>query len=116
MRDFTCKRCGSHQLSYQRYVKSIMPVDIDKDGNISYCQPTVDYDDEIPVECGYICRKCGHQVYHAGQWLITESQLRWFLTTNPDTLAGQQTEFEEYLEEEERLLEERQEHYDEAYL
>ena len=111
---FNCQRCGSHRLSYQRYIKSIMPVDIDEEGNISYCQPTVDYDDEMPVECGYICRNCGHQIYHAGNWIETESQLKWFLSTNPETLSEQQIEFEEYLEEEERLQEEKQEHYDEV--
>ena len=113
---FNCKRCDSHQLSYQRYINSTMPVEIDEDGNISYQRPVVDYDDDMPVECGYVCRDCGRQVYHAGNWIETESQLKWFLTASPVTLSEQQTEFEEHLEEEERLQKEKQERYDEFHL
>lgn len=113
MRDFTCKRCDNHQLSYQRFIKSTMPVDIE-DGNISYQQPTVDYEDEMPVECGYICRDCGHQVYHAGYWITTESDLIRYLSANPDMLAEQEKEFEAYLEEEARMQKEKQERCDEV--
>ncbi|MBI9016292.1 MAG: hypothetical protein JEZ07_03415 [Phycisphaerae bacterium] len=99
MRNFQCKKCGSHQLSYQKYVKSTMPANIDTDDNINYSEPDIDFDDEMPVGCGYACQVCGHPVYHAGEWLATEAELKWFLSEIPELLIEQQREFDEYIEE-----------------
>ena len=115
MRKFKCKKCDGSELSYPKYVKSTMPVVIDEDENISYQQSIIDYDDQMPVNFGYVCSICGHQVYHAGNWLSTESELKWFLTSNTDVLDKQQREFNEHLEEQEGILEE-QEYLEELYI
>ena len=108
MNQYRCKNCDSQQLSYQHYVKAIIPVHIDEKGNIRYQHPIVDYDDDLPVEQGFICGSCGCQLYHAGEWIKTESELRWYLTAGPSVLAEQEQEFAEYLEEQVRNQEERE--------
>ena len=115
MRNYQCSGCGSNKLGYQKYVQSIMAVDIHSNGNISYGEPVVDYDDEIPTNQGYVCRKCGDHLCHTGEWLSTEQELRWYLTASPETLAEQQREFEEYVDEQVRIQQEKEEQYAEAY-
>lgn len=81
---------------------------IDQYGNISYKEPIVDHDDDLPVECGFVCRYCGCKLYHAGEWIAKESDLIWYLTADPSVLAEHEQEYQEYLEEQVRIQEEKE--------
>lgn len=112
MKAFNCIGCGGNKLGYQKYIKSVMLVDIHSNGNISYGEPVIDYDDDIPVSQGYVCRDCGCQVYHTGEWLSTEQEIQGYLSASPETLEEQQMWFDEYLDEQANLFEERQERHE----
>lgn len=112
MNNYQCESCGGQRLSYQKYLKSLMPVQINENSHISYERLIIDHNNELPVEQGYVCQDCGFKLYHAGDWISTESQLKWFLTEDPYILAELEQRFEVYLQEQAEIMEEQEQ---EAY-
>ena len=66
MNKFKCKKCKCSGLCYQQYVQSLSPVEFDPDGQISYSEPIYNDGESLAAEFGYVCKDCGHPLYHAG--------------------------------------------------
>ena len=110
LNNFNCRRCGKHNLAYEKYVKCVEPVNIKNDGHIEYAAAIIDQDNALGAEFGYVCADCGHLVYHCGRRIETEKELIDYLTAPPDKLAEEERLFEAYekevaaeQEEEERI-------------
>lgn len=113
MRKFKCKKCKCSELNYQQYVQSLSPVMIDQNGLISYSEPIYDDNKSLAAEYGYVCKNCGHFLYHAGHWIETEEHLIYYLTQEPEILQKEEEEFEEYAKFEAEQQDNNEIYYDE---
>ena len=95
---FTCQKCGAHDLSYQKYAKCITPVSLQKNGHIEYGQSIIDEDDYLATLNGFACKSCGSLVEHCGVRMESERQLVDYLTMDPSDRQQQQQEYEELVD------------------
>ncbi len=96
--EFTCRECGAHELSYQKYAKCTTPVSLKKDGHIEYGQSIFDDDDYLATLNGFACKSCGRLVEHCGFRMESERQLIDYLTMDPQVRQQQQSEYDELLD------------------
>lgn len=75
MNKFQCQHCGSTQLAYVQYIRHLIPVDVDQNGNLVYLYPVTDEDDSVVTEQGYCCGKCGQMLQYHTLWIRTEKEL-----------------------------------------
>ncbi len=94
---FTCRKCGAHELGYQKYAKCIAPVSLQENGHMEYGPSEIDEDDYLCAEDGYICLKCGSFVEHRGWRVETEKQLIDYLIMNPDVREQEEKEYGEVM-------------------
>lgn len=94
---FECKECESDKLAYQKYSKSVIPVELKKDGTIYYSDPDIDDDDYLAVSNGFCCKNCGHMLKHCGCNMETEEELLAYLTMDPEVSNKEQADYEECL-------------------
>jgi hypothetical protein len=94
---FTCQKCGDHELSYQKYAKCLTPVTVKNNNNLEYSQSMIDEDDYLAIQNGFACRSCGSLIEHCGVRMETEKQLIDYLTMEPFGRQRQQQEYEELM-------------------
>lgn len=75
MAKLKCDNCGSNQLAYQQYVRCVIPVGYDGQGNNAYNEHIYDEDPTPNTQHGYCCRNCGQMVEHHGVLIETEQSL-----------------------------------------
>lgn len=75
MNQFKCQHCGSNDLVYVQYVRQIIPVEPDQNGNLVYLYPTSEEDNSIVTEQGYCCGECGQMLQHHTHRIKTEQDL-----------------------------------------
>ena len=95
---FTCQKCGDHELGYQKYVKCVMPVTIKNDNNLEYDLSIIDEDDYLAILNSFACGACGSLVEHCGIRMETEKQLIDYLTMEPDLREKEQAEYQELID------------------
>jgi hypothetical protein len=100
---FTCVRCGSHNLAYDRYVRSTAEIEFQDDGLMTYEEPVYHDDDTIDDFGGYYCRDCGKYLAYCGMDITTERDLQIYLDIPFEERVQKQKEWER--EEQERALE-----------
>jgi len=79
MNKFRCHHCGSNKLAYTEYVRHLIPVEPDQNGNYVYLYPVTDEDDSVVTEQGYCCRECGQMLQHHTLRIQTEKELLNYL-------------------------------------
>ena len=114
MNEFSCKKCGSNELTYQNYVLNTVEVNI-SDNILHYEASKIDEKDTVHTGFGFICRKCNQPVFYLDTWLTTEEELLKYLSTDPIIIAEEERKFEEYVKEEIRQQEENEREIDETY-
>jgi hypothetical protein len=95
---FTCQKCGDHELSYQKYAKCLTPVTVKNNNNLEYGQSVIDEDDYLAIQNGFICGSCGSLVEHRGIRMETEKQLISYMTLDPGVRENEQAEYEELID------------------
>jgi hypothetical protein len=90
---FVCNNCGSSNLSYQKYVKCVTPVEIKEDETVVYRSSAIDEDDSLGVECRFCCANCGTTIYHRGDPLETEGDLLHYLSMSEDERKRQNDKY-----------------------
>ena len=95
---FECRKCGSHELGHQKYVKCVTPVSVREDGPMEYGPSEIDEDDYLAPLSGFACKSCGRLIEHCGIRLETEKQLIDYLTMEPFDRQHQQQEYAEILD------------------
>lgn len=90
---FTCRKCGAHELGYQKYAKCIAPVSLQENGHMEYGPSEIDEDDYLCAEDGFICLNCKALVEHCGWRVETEKQLIDYLTMDPDVREKEEAEY-----------------------
>ena len=108
---FTCKRCGSNKLAYQKYALCITPVDLHENGTVEYLTSTIKEDEYLATCNGFICLSCGTYVEHCGSIMETEQDLLALLNQDEETKRQQIEEYEYFIagmikEQEQRLTQE----------
>ena len=98
MVNFICKECGSTKLAYQKYVKSVVPVDLKEDGNLYYSHSSFNEDDYLGVSYGYCCSDCGHLIEHCGCHVDNENALLIYLTMDAQIQQQQELDYEAYID------------------
>ena len=106
---FECRACGSHELGYQKYVKCVMPVTINDDGQLEYSLSEIDEDDYLCTENCFICMNCKAAVEHCECKFMTEADLLDYLSMGP---AVRDKEHQAYLENLNAMLNESPEDVD----
>ena len=94
---FTCVKCGSHELGYQKYVKCIAPVKLQQNGHVEYGLSEFDEDDYICADDYFMCLNCGKAVEHCGWEMKTEKELIDYLNIDPNIRKKEEKEHEEYI-------------------
>ena len=94
---FVCKRCGSKRLKYRKYILCESDVEY-QDGVLCYLNEEYDTNDFLPVERGYVCRKCGHPVVHCGKWIDNEKDLIAYLIMDPSIRDEEQYSYDVHQE------------------
>ncbi len=95
---FTCQKCGDHELSYQKYVKCVMPVSIMDDNNLEYDLSITDEVDCLAIMNGFACGSCGSLVEHRGIRMETEKELIDYLTMDPGVREKEQAEYDQLID------------------
>ena len=78
---FKCEHCGSDRLGYQSYVRCVIPVEEDQEGNCIYSEPEYDEVSHSDLPQGYCCRDCGRLLSLYGVPVQTESDLYNYLNS-----------------------------------
>jgi len=78
---FKCKECGSGELAFSIYAKSLIPVVIKDDGQLEFLEAVVDSDDYIDGEDYFCCFSCGSQISDHTDHLQTEQELLEYLNS-----------------------------------
>ena len=94
---FECEKCGSNELAYKKYVLCVTPVVVHPDGTVEYLPSTIDEDDYLATQNGYICKTCGSYVDHCGCRMQTEKELITYLSMDPEEREQQKKDYEELL-------------------
>lgn len=94
---FKCSKCRSNRLGYQKYVKCITPVSVQKNGQLEYGLSEIDEDDYLAAFNGFCCLDCEHLVMHCGVRIETERDLLDYLTMDPEVRSKEQKEYEEII-------------------
>lgn len=92
---FTCRKCGSHRLGFQKYVKCVSPVFLRGDGFVKYGISEFNEDDYLCTLDGFICMECKALIEHCGCRLETEPELNAYLSLDPMVREQQQREYDE---------------------
>lgn len=92
---FSCRKCGSHDLGYQKYVKCISPVFLQGDGFVKYSDSEFDEDDSLCTQNGFMCMNCKSLIEHCGCRLETEPEILSYLAMDPAVRDQQQREYDE---------------------
>ena len=95
---FECRKCGSHELGHQKYVKCVMPVSVKEDGLMEYGPSEIDEDDYLAPLSGFACKSCGRLIEHSGVRLETEKQLIDYLAMEPFSRQRQQQQHQELID------------------
>lgn len=94
---FTCRKCGSHELGYHKYVKCITPVSIQETGQMEYGPSNCDEDDYICADNCFICQNCKAFVSHCGWKMETEKELIDYLNMDPKVREKEEKEHGEHI-------------------
>lgn len=76
MIEFVCQHCGSYRLGYQSYVRCIVPVEENQNGNYIYAEPKYDDIPHIDLPMGFCCLDCGRLLSIYGVPVQCESDLQ----------------------------------------
>ena len=87
---FTCDKCGSHELAYEKMVYCREDVFIGEDGNIRYGPPQVNCDDGLGTTDSYICRRCGQSLFGVVSEMRTENDLRYYLSMTAEEIKAEE--------------------------
>ena len=79
MNQFRCQHCGSTQLAYVQYIRHLIPVDVDQNGNYAYLYPVEEEDNTSVTEQGYCCGECGQMLQYHSVLVQTEKKLLDYL-------------------------------------
>ena len=105
MFNFTCNKCGSGKLGYQKWIRSCSSVKIDDNNQMEFKQAVIYEDDELSGVDGFICMDCKHELHLKYNPIHTEDDLRTFLVMDPDKQIEQERLYQEAVEEEKRIEE-----------
>ena len=115
MNEFKCKKCGSNELSYQNYVLNKVEVNISDNNILHYEASKIDEKDTVHTGFGFICRKCNYPVFYLDQWITNEEELLKYLSIDPVIMAEEEKKFEDYVKEEIKMQEEKEQIIAETY-
>ena len=90
MQHFTCNKCGSNNLGYSKYSKTVTPVQFDNEFYFDCTRAYTIVDNYLGVHYGFCCTDCGQLIEHCGENLKTEAELKHYLTTPTEQLREEQ--------------------------
>ena len=111
---YKCSKCGSEELSFEKYVKCIIELEQNEDGTYEELGVRIDKEDFLPVNYGYACSDCGHPLELWGFRIECERELQKYLAMAPDVRAEEDRRYQEYLKEQCEAQKQREKEREEA--
>ncbi len=81
---FTCTKCGSSDLDYQRLARVTEPVIIHPDERVEYGPTTIDNTEEFEADRFFVCRECGKRLQIWNRPATKEADLIEYLRMTPE--------------------------------
>lgn len=115
LNQFTCSRCGSHDLSLEKWISCEEPLVFHDNGVIEYEAYQVDETEELAGLGGFMCRSCKTPLTYRGCRIETEEDLIAYLALSPEERQEQEELYQACLEQEAQENEAKQKEIIESY-
>ena len=96
--NFTCQKCSSNQLSFEKWIQSREEVVFHPNRHIEYCQAEVNEEKDLGGMSGFVCGTCGNKLCYLGCRIETEKELIDWLCLDPQERQEREKEYQECLD------------------
>ncbi len=100
MNKFACQKCGSPELSFEKWIKCKIPVVFLDNDHIEYDPAEINEEIELCALSKYACKNCGQNLSFCGENIETEKDLIDFLSLDAEEKRKQEEMYKNAMMEE----------------